>query len=303
MHLAVLAHGNSWYLKDLRRAAAGAHRIDQVAFDVIHAALNRQTTEVCSRGRNLADYDAVLVRTMPPGSLEQVVFRMDALARLQATGTKVVNSPRAIEAAVDKYLALAKLQAASLPVPPTMVCQALDESMEAFERLGQDVVIKPLFGGEGRGICRITDPDVMVRTTKALLQVNAVIYLQQYIDHDGCDLRVFLIGDQIYGMRRRNPTDWRTNVSRGATTEPLIVDDGLSELARVAASAVGAEIAGVDVLDGKDGRRWVLEVNAVPGWKALAETLQTDIGARVLGYLAARCAGREDARSTASPDG
>ena len=288
MHLAVLASGNSWYLNDLRRAAADRHRIDQVAFDVLRSDLYGAATQVHCQHRNLAEYSAVLVRTMPPGSLEQVVFRMDALAQLEATGTPVINSARAIESAVDKYLALAKLQAAGLPVPPTAVCQSTDDAMDGFCALGGDVVVKPLFGGEGRGICRIADPDVAFRTFKALQKIDAVLYLQQYIDHEGCDLRLFVLADKVWGIRRRNPSDWRTNVSRGATAEPLDVTIELVDIARRATRAVGAEIAGVDVLDGRDGRRWVLEVNAVPGWKALAETLDMDVAARVLTFIETR---------------
>ncbi len=288
MHLAVLASGNSWYLNDLRRAAADRHRIDQVAFDGLRSDLNSDVTRVHYQQSNLAEYSAVLVRTMPPGSLEQVVFRMDALAQLEATGTPVINSARAIESAVDKYLALAKLRAVGLPIPATVVCQSMDDAMDGFLALGGDVVVKPLFGGEGRGICRISDPDVAFRTFKALQQIDAVLYLQQYIDHEGCDLRLFVLGDEVWGIRRRNPSDWRTNISRGATAEPLDVTAELVDLARRAAHAVGAEIAGVDVLDGRDGRRWVLEVNAVPGWKALADTLDIDVAARVLTFIETR---------------
>ncbi len=288
MHLAVLASSNSWYLKDLRRAAADRHRIDQLPFDVLRSRLCGESISVATGDANLADASAVLVRTMPPGSLEQVVFRMDALACVEAAGTAVINSPRAIETAVDKYLALARLQAAGLPIPSTVVCQSADDAMEALADLGGDCVVKPLFGGEGRGICRVSDPDLAFRTFKALLHVNAVIYLQQYIDHVGSDQRLFVLGGDVYGMRRRNASDWRTNISRGAVGEPLIVTDALAEIARRAARAVGAEIAGVDLLDGKDGRRWVLEVNAVPGWKSLAETLNVDVAARVLNYLESR---------------
>src|SRR4029077_18799439 len=84
----------------------------------------------------LAAFDGILVRTMPPGSLEQVVFRMDVLHRLQARGVAVLNPPLAVETCVDKYLATARLEAAGLPVPPTMVCQRADDALQAFEELG-----------------------------------------------------------------------------------------------------------------------------------------------------------------------
>ena len=94
---------------------------------------------------------------MPPGSLEQVVFRMDLLARLEAAGTWSFNPARAIEAAVDKYLTTARLAAAGLPVPRTGVCQTVEDALAGFDALGGDVVLKPLFGGEGRGIARLAD--------------------------------------------------------------------------------------------------------------------------------------------------
>jgi ribosomal protein S6--L-glutamate ligase len=210
---------------------------------------------------------------------------MDALQRLAAAGTRVVNPPRSLEIAVDKYLASAVLQAAGLPVPRTIVCQTFEDAMSAFGVLGQDVVIKPLFGSEGRGITRVNDEAVAWRVCKTLTQIGAVLYLQEFIRHEGWDLRLLLIGDQFHAIRRRHSTDWRTNVSRGATAEPYHPDPALVDLARRAAVAVQAPLAGVDILLGPDGQPYVLEVNAVPGWRGLARALQIDIAARVLDWL------------------
>ena len=91
---------------------------------------------------------------------------------------------------------------------------------------------------------------------------------------------------------RRNPLDWRTNVSRGAKTERLELTPELIDLAHRAADSVGAPLAGVDVLPDKDGRLYLLEVNAVPGWKALARTLEVDLAAKVLQFVSARCKAR-----------
>ena len=113
---------------------------------------------------NLLAMDGVLVRMMPPGSLEQVVFRMDALHRIAAAGIPVLNPPRAVEAAVDKYLTLSMLDRAGIPVPPTWAGESATEALEAFAALGGDVVVKPLFGSEGRGLMRISDPELAWRT-------------------------------------------------------------------------------------------------------------------------------------------
>ncbi len=226
-----------------------------------------------------------MVRSMPPGSLEQVVFRMDVLQRLEATGLPIINPPRALEAAVDKYLATAKLAATGLLVPRTITCQTVDDALAAFADLGGDVVLKPLFGSEGRGIARLNDPALAERAFRLLVQLGSVIYLQEFIDHPGYDLRLLVIGRRVLAMRRVNPHDWRTNVSRGATAEPVEPCDAWVELALRAADAIGAPVAGVDLLPARDGRLYAIEVNAVPGWRALSAALRVDVAAMVLEYV------------------
>lgn len=298
MRCAVLASADSWYLRDLRRAASGRHEVECVAFERIGATLDGSRHSLHSiaadhDGRHPPpldwnDFDAVLVRTMPPGSLEQVVFRMDALGRYESQGGVVVNPPRAVEAAVDKYLTSARLQAAGLDTPRTWVGQHPDDALVAFERLGGDVVVKPLFGSEGRGIVRVSDPDLAVRVFKTLAQLQAVLYLQEFVEHEGHDIRLLVIGDETFGMRRHNPLDWRTNVSRGATGEAFTPSADWIELARRAAESVGALVAGVDLLPARDGRLLAIEVNAVPGWKALAQATGVDIAERVWRFVETR---------------
>lgn len=289
MKFAVLASPDSWYARDLVRAGGERHPITVLPFSQIESAITEKGITISSAGHDLAQFDALLVRTMPPGSLEQVVFRMDALARCEASGLKVVNSARSIEAAVDKYLASAKLRAAGLLTPRTITCQTVEDAMLAFEQLGGDVVIKPLFGSEGRGITRASDPDIALRAFKLLVQLGAVLYLQEFVPHEGHDVRLFVLGTRVFGMRRYNPHDWRTNVSRGASTERLTVSEDLAAVARKAAEAVGAQVAGIDLLPSRSGEQYVLEVNAVPGWRALARVNDIDMARLVLDFLAGEC--------------
>ena len=281
MRLAVLSSPDSWYVRDLERAAQTRHQIVTLRFSELSSNLEGTRFQAHASGLELAEFDCILVRTMPPGSLEQVVFRMDVLGQLEARGTRIINPPRAIEAAVDKYLALARLQKAGMSIPPTAVCQTVDEALYHFDALGGDVVLKPIFGGEGRGITRVNDAGLALRAVKMLVQLGAVIYMQPFIPHDGYDLRLLMIGEHVFSIRRRNKLDWRTNVSRGATAEAFEASDEQIELTRRAARTLNAPLAGVDLLPSRDGQLYVLEVNAVPGWKALAQTLQVDI-ARVL---------------------
>src|SRR5262245_35620246 len=134
MRIALLGARGGWHLRDLERAAVLlGHQAAIVDFRTLSAT-------VAAGADALAPYDAIIVRTMPPGSLEQVVFRMDLLHRAEARGQIVLNPPAALETCVDKYLASARLHAASLPVPPTRVCQDADSALDAFHALGGDVV-------------------------------------------------------------------------------------------------------------------------------------------------------------------
>ncbi|QDT72007.1 ATP-grasp domain-containing protein [Lacipirellula limnantheis] len=285
MDIAILAARDNWYFRDLARAGGSRHRLTAISYKSLGSHVAGANLSIDGGGVSLNSLDAVLVRSMPPGSLEQVVFRMDALARIEAAGLRVVNPARAIEAAVDKFLATAKLQVAGLLVPPTIVCQTAADGLAAFETLGGDVVVKPLFGGEGRGITRVSDVAIARRVFSSLEQIGSVLYLQQFVPHDGVDWRLLVIGDEVLGMKRINPNDWRTNISLGARPAPLEVTIELAQLARRAAAAVGATVAGVDLLPARDGRLYAIEVNAVPGWRALGEVTGVDVAERVLGLL------------------
>jgi ribosomal protein S6--L-glutamate ligase len=279
MRIAILCSGTGWHVRDLLRAAASlGHDAQPVDF-------RRLSAGVACGPQPLAGFDAVLVRTMPPGSLEQVVFRMDLLQHASAL---VLNPPRALEACVDKYLASARLHAAGLPVPRTVACQTADSALEAFEALGRDVIVKPLFGSEGRGMLRIADPELAWRCFRAIERTGGILYLQERIRHPGWDLRVFLLGGRPLAAMRRHARgdDWRTNVAQGGIAEHVVPGDEEVALARQAAALLGAEAAGVDLLQGPGGEWHVLEVNAVPGWRALAPTAGLDVAAALVRHIA-----------------
>jgi ribosomal protein S6--L-glutamate ligase len=279
LRIIFLANGPGWHIRDLLRAAEAAGLRAEV----------RDFRGLWSRvgQRPLPEADAVVVRTMPPGSLEQVVFRMDLLHRLLAGGVPVVNPPAALEACIDKYLSSARLAAAGLPVPPTIVCQRCDDALQAFQELGGDVVVKPLFGSEGRGMVRVSDAETAWRVLRTWERIQAVLYLQRFIPHEGYDLRAFVLGGRVLAaMRRWSRDGWRTNVAQGGQAEAVRLSSEEERLAVRAAEAVQAAVCGVDLLPGRDGRLYVLEVNAVPGWRALSRVCRRDVAAEVLSYVA-----------------
>jgi ribosomal protein S6--L-glutamate ligase len=290
--LITLVSGLGWHVEDLLRAAGWLNvSLRAVPFprvSAVVAGVRDDRSRVTAGEIDLTKSDGVLVRMMPPGSLEQVVFRMDALHRVAAAGVPVLNPPRAVEAAVDKYLTLALLEAAGLPVPPTWVGHAAAEGLVAFDTLGGDIVVKPLFGSEGRGLVRISDKEVAWRTFHALERINAILYLQRFIRHPGHDYRVFVLKGEVMGVMRRHATgrDWRTNVAQGGRADACRLEPETERLALAAARAVGAEMAGVDLVPDLDrGQLVVLEVNAVPGWRALSRVAGIDIASAILAAL------------------
>lgn len=292
MHIVILSNPESWYRRDLERAARVAgHRVTGLPFERLVAHVQTGSAGVWGQvaETEISGVDAVIVRTMPPGSLEQVVFRMNLLARLEKRGVQVVNPPRAIECAVDKYLTTARLVDAGLPTPRTIVCENSEAGLAAFDSLGGDVVVKPVFGAEGRGILRVSDPDLALRTFRTLERIGAVLYLQEFIPHEGFDLRVMVLEGRILAaMRRRSPHDFRTNVSRQARPEPVQLTEQDRDWALRAADAVGTRIAGVDILYDRSGAGYVIEVNGVPGWRALARVTSCDVAKEIISSLERR---------------
>lgn len=308
MKLIVLGNPNGWYVREIIRAA-DKHRVShQVAsWDDISASVTDQASSITSQLRLnmdrldrvprpvcLADTrdegyeqpDVVLVRNMPIGSLEQTIFRMNALAGIQRRGVRVVNSAVCLERSIDKWLTLELLSGLGLPVPRTIACQTRIGALEAFEELGgQSCVVKPVFGGEGRGILRVDSVDLAWRVFTALEQTRSIIYLQEFLGNHPLDLRFLFVGKKIYCIRRRNQNDWRQNTSRGAISEPFTPTPRQIELARKAAEAMQGYFVGVDILSNELGDDRILEVNGVPGWKGVNSALGIDVAEKLLESL------------------
>jgi RimK family alpha-L-glutamate ligase len=281
VRIAILGSRSGWHEARLGRALRDRGAEPVVASITGLAAGVAGGDRLAAGGVRLDDCRAVVVRAIPGGSLEQVIFRIDALHRLARLGVKVVNSPRSIERTVDKYFTSTLLEEAGLPTPRTRVCERLDDALAAFEALGGDVVIKPLFGSEGRGIVRVTDPDLAYRTCRALELTRSVFYLQEFVPHGGRDIRAFVVGGRLVAAMTRQAAGWKTNVSQGARTEPVVLSAALERLGVQAAALLEADYAGVDLLRADDGRVFVIEVNGIPGWRGLQETTDVDIAGTI----------------------
>ena len=287
LRVAVLGASGSWHSRGLLGAlAARGHDVLAIPATRLRSVIDPGGTVhiVGPDGAALDVLDLVIVRGLPRGSLEQVIFRMDALHVLAEQGVRCVNSPRTIERTIDKSWASAVLALAGVPTPPTIVCERYDDAMQAFEQLGGDVVVKPLFGAMGNGIVRVEERDVAHRVFRALELERTVYYVQRTIAPAGRrDLRVLVVAGEVAGAMERATDSWRANIARGARPRAVTLSEDERGLALAAADAVEADVSGVDLLVGADGEAVVLEVNGIPGWQALQSVCERDLTQLVVG--------------------
>jgi RimK family alpha-L-glutamate ligase len=296
MNVSILSAASGWHTDELERAfIALGHTARTLPVEGLASRVG-VTPRLSAGGAALDDDGAVVVRIVPRGTLEQIVFRMDALHRAEELGLTVVNSPRALERAVDKSWTSALLEAAGIPTPRTIVAERLDEAMAAFELFG-DCVIKPLFGSNGNGLARVSDPDLAYRAFRTLEFERAIFYVQEMLPHPGHDVRAFVVGGRVVAAMTRRSPDWRTNLARGGRAEPRVLTADETRLALAAAAALGLDYAGVDLMPSNDGRLYVLEVNGSPGWEGIQATTAVSIAGEIASRVVARATGRVPERA------
>src|SRR4051812_13205403 len=280
MRVAIVGSTGGWHAERLERALSA--RGHDCAFAPVTRMVGRIDGGFAARSGEVAleQCDVAIVRGIPRGSLEQIVFRVDALHALVAAGVRVVNDPFAIERAIDKFLASALAAAAGVPTPRTVACERAEDALAAFDDLGGDVIVKPLFGSMGFGMARVEDRDVVQRVFRALEIERAVYYLQETVPHDGVDVRALVVGDRVVAAIERVGTGWRANLARGAVARPVTLSAERAALAVRAAAVLGCDYAGVDLLGD-----FVLEVNGIPGWHGVEEASGVDVAAALVEHL------------------
>ena len=222
------------------------------------------------------------IRGIAGGTLQQVILRLDFLHALQASGVKVYNAPKAIERTVDKAMTSFLLYQQGIDSPKTWVCESRLQAAEiiAIETQHQQkLVIKPLFGSQGKGVsileCSTPFPVPMQE------HIDGVYYLQQFIESSSADTwhdtRVFIInGNAVAAMKRFGKT-WVNNVANGGRCEAFSPNGEIAELALQAAKVLDMDYCGVDVITNLAGQHYVLEVNSIAAWKGLQSVVEVDI--------------------------
>jgi tetrahydromethanopterin:alpha-L-glutamate ligase len=275
MRIAILTDETGWHTRQLQAAlrARGAEgrcvdledcRIDTTA--AWHGLV------IPGFGRDLPD--AALVRGIAGGSFEQVTKRLAVLHALRELGVAVYNDARAIERSVDKATTSLLLHAAGIPTPPTWAMESAAQAQRLVTResaAGHALVLKPLFGSQGKGLHRIGRVDGEHVPLPDLKDFGGLAYLQRFVpamQATGFDWRVLVVGGCAITAMRRVSTHWIHNVKQGARCEPAVLNDELTDIAQRAAAALTMDYAGIDLIPTPSGPQ-VLEVNGVAAWQGL----------------------------------
>lgn len=276
--IALVVDRVDWHAREFARALAayGARtvmvRLELCGFDTGH----RSGLAIPGFGEGLPD--AVLVRSMSGGSFQAVTLRLGILHALSRNDVLVINDACAIERCVDKSMTSFLLARAGLATPQTWATESQEQAREIVRREAAHgpLVLKPLFGSQGRGLR-------LIRTEAELPDPAAmagVYYLQRYVGGERDpyrDFRLLVSAGRVVAAMVRHSAHWITNIKQGGRPIRAVVDAEMNGLALAAAAAVGAQVAGVDIIVDANGRPTVLEVNSMPAWSGLQQVATTSI--------------------------
>jgi [lysine-biosynthesis-protein LysW]--L-2-aminoadipate ligase len=231
----------------------------------------------------LDGYGAVLVRCLSHS-------RAYYLTRwLEDQGVHAVSPHRTVATCGDKALTTAALQTAGLPVPSTVVAFSSEAALEAIERMGYPVVLKPPVGSWGRLLARVNDRDAAeaILEHKSVLggYAHGVFYIQEHINKPGRDIRTMVVGKDVVYAIYRHSRHWITNTARGGGVEPCPLTKEIVGLSVAAAEAVGGGIVAVDLLETEEGELLINEVNHTPEFHGAAQATDADIAGCIVDYL------------------
>lgn len=224
--------------------------------------------------------------------LERMIQHSRALYTLKIlndAGVPTVNTYQVALTCGDKLLTTQAMINAGIPTPRCLLAFTPESALEAMEQLGYPVVLKPVIGSWGRMVSKINDRDA----AEAILEhrdvlgnyQHSIFYIQEYIHKPGRDIRSFVIGDECICAIYRTSNHWITNTARGGIASNCPVTPELADLSLRAAQAVGGGVVAIDLLETRDGRMLVNEVNYTMEFRNSIETTGVNIPARIIDYV------------------
>jgi RimK family alpha-L-glutamate ligase len=236
--------------------------------------------KIFSGGYDLSrDFNAIVLRILGRGSLEETLHIMETCRSLERLGQVLVNSEKATSSCLSKFGMLNDLSASGILVPLTYVVRNIEDGIKAFEAMG-DAVLKPIFGSRGMGVVHVKDTEMARFALEEMLFQGHVPLIQEFISHEGFDIRALVLGHHVVAAMKRESGNFRTNISRGGKPTPIEIGGEIEETALKASAALGCDYSGVDLLPSNRGI-YVLEVNSQPDYRALQSVTGRNISSEI----------------------
>jgi len=290
--IAIMTDESGWHTRQLQaalRARGASGRCIDLADCHVDTTQNWHGLVIPGFARELPD--AALVRGIAGGTFEQVTKRLGVLHALRELGVPVYNDARAIERSVDKSMTSLLLHAAGIATPPTWATESMAQARRIAMRegaAGHALVLKPLFGSQGKGLRLVGDVAGVHHPVPELdAMYGSLAYLQRFVPaptDPGFDWRVLVVGGRAVTAMRRVSAGWIHNVAQGAHCETAELTSALAAPAEAAAAALEMDYAGVDMMPSADGVQ-VLEVNGVAAWRGLQRVTGFNIAQAIVDDL------------------
>ena len=247
--------------------------------------LDKSTPDLYFRSKQLSEYDAVLPRVAA-----SITYYGTAVVRqFEQMDVYTPNTAAGISNSRDKLRSMQILSRHDLGIPYTTFVRDRSDVLPAIERTGgAPVIIKILEGTQGVGVILADNNKVAEAIIETLQTAKQNVLVQRFVkESKGKDIRAFVVGDQVIAAMRRvaQGDEFRSNVHRGGKAESIKLDPAYEETAVRAAQIMGLRVAGVDMLEGKDGPQ-IMEVNSSPGLEGIEGATKLDIAGAIVDYIA-----------------
>lgn len=286
LRIAILSRGARLYsTRRLKEAALKrGHTVrvlDTMRFGMF---VSSGSPELTYRGKGLPRFDAVIPRI---GA--SVTFYGTAVVRqFEQMRTFCLNTSEAIMASRDKLRSLQILSRHDVGIAPTAFVKGQTDVLDAINAMGgAPVIIKLLSGTQGIGVILAESNKVAEAIIETLTSVQQNVLVQKFVSESkGRDIRAFVVGDRVVAAMRRTAagSEFRSNVHRGGKAEAIKLDPEYERTAVRAAHILNLQVAGVDMLEGKDGPV-IMEVNSSPGLEGVEGATGVDIADAMVRYL------------------
>lgn len=289
MKLAILSRGpNSYSTRRLKEAALQrGHNVKVLDTLKFAIDLQRGVPDLYFRQKSLSSYDAVLPRV----GASITYFGTAVVRQFQEMDVFCANTAHGIANSRDKLRSLQILSRHHIGIPRTSFVVDKKDVIPAIERVGgAPVVIKLIEGTQGIGVLLAESLKTAESMIELLQSQKQNVLVQKFVaESRGKDIRAFVVGDRVVAAMRRvaQGQEFRSNVHRGGIAEAVELDDEYRETAVRAAQILGLRVAGVDMLEGKNGPQ-IMEVNSSPGLEGIESCTDLDVAGAVIDYISAQ---------------